>query len=89
MAVYSIESAMENYNIKNNNIKKLEKELLAKEDFIAVITMYDFDYKGVNFETIYTDKKSYEMDKNEYLEGDYPFSSKTVKDKDRDREMER
>lgn len=86
MAVYSIESAMKNYNIKNDNIKKLEKALLTKEKFVGIITMYDFDYKKVEEEIIYTDKKSFDIDLNECLENDYPFSSKVVKDRDRERE---
>ena len=87
MAVYSIESAMKNYNIKNDNIKKLEKALLTKEKFVGVITMYDFE--KVEDEIIYTDKKSFDRDKTECLENDYPFSSQVVKDRDRYRERER
>lgn len=89
MAVYSIKSAMENYNIKNNDMKKLGKTLLIKENFIGIITMYDFNYKEVESSYIYTDKKSFDIDKNKYLDIDYPFNSKVVQDNQADREMQR
>ena len=86
MAIYSIESAMKTYNIKNDSIRKLEKALLDKENFIGVITMYNFNRKDIEGEFIYTDKKSFDKDKNDYLENDYPFSSKIVKDREMQRE---
>lgn len=89
MAIYSIESAMETYNIKNNSIKKLEKALLDKENFIGIITMYEFNCKTVDYESIYTDKKSFDEDLDEYLEKDYPISSKIVQDRNREIQRER
>lgn len=89
MAIYSIESAMKNYNIKNDSIKKLEKALLTNENFIGIITMYEFNCKKVDFESIYTDKKSFDEDLNEYLEKDYPISSKIVQDRNREIQRER
>lgn len=89
MAIYSIESAMKTYNIKNDSIKKLEKALLDKENFIGVITMYNFNLKDIEGEFIYTDKKSFDKDKNDYLENDYPFRSKIVQDRNREIQRER
>lgn len=89
MAVYSIESAMENYNIKNDSIKKLEKAILIKEEFVGLITMYNFNCKDIEEQIIYTDKKSFYEDRDEFLEKDYPFSSKVIQDRNREIQMER
>lgn len=89
MAVYSIESAMENYNIKNDSIKKLEKAILSKEEFVGLITMYNFNCKDIEEQIIYTDKKSFYEDRDECLEKDYPFSSKVIQDRNREIQRER
>jgi len=86
MARYTIDSAMKNYNIKNNNIKDLECKLLEKEDFIGIITYYEFDFKTVDNMIIYTDRKSFEQEKDNCLEIDYPFKHSLIQDKCQQRE---
>lgn len=86
MAVYTIESAMKKYNIKNNSMKVLEDTILKKEDFIGVIIYYEFDFKTVDHISIYTDKKSFKKEREYCLEMDYPFSHNLVQDRNKQRE---
>lgn len=86
MAIYTIESAMNHYNIKNNNITDLEKKILKKEDFVGVITYYELDFKTVDRMIIYTDKKSFDKEREFCLEIDYPFRHGVFQDRANQRE---
>lgn len=89
MAIYSVESAMKHYGIRNGSVESLENKLLGKERFVGVITYYEFDFKTVDHIVIYTDRASFEKERSYCLEIDYPFRHNLVQDKDREKQRER
>lgn len=62
MAIYSMESAMKHYRIKNNDKMALQKKLLKKEDFVGIMTYYKYDFETIYHTAIYTDRESFQRE---------------------------